>query len=367
MTQLLMLCRSGYEPELEQELTHCLAAMNLSGYASYKKGQAWLVYTLFNVPSDIFTQPAFLAMLRQLIFARQIWQCLDEVKLADDGDRVSPLIAAFEDHRCTLSLVEDVQVEYADSATGRDLARFTKKFTVPLRSALRANKLIKPRQKQKAKQTTPVAMVLFTASHHCMLGVGINTVTKSEIGGIIRLRMPNDAPSRSTLKLEDAISTLLTAQERAAIFTEGATAVDLGACPGGWTYQLVKRGMHVEAIDNGDIAESLMRTGQVSHFQHDGFSYQPQYGRVTLLVCDMIEQPGRVAQLMAKWLRDGKAEHAIFNLKLPMKQRYQEVDKCLNKLKSELKNKKLNFRFGASHLYHDRDEITVAAIRLTPF
>ncbi|VEB88410.1 putative RNA 2'-O-ribose methyltransferase [Citrobacter koseri] len=31
----------------------------------------------------------------------------------------------------------------------------------------------------------------------------------------------------------------------------GMYAVDLGACPGGWTYQLVKRNMWVYSVDNG--------------------------------------------------------------------------------------------------------------------
>ena len=30
--------------------------------------------------------------------------------------------------------------------------------------------------------------------------------------------------------------------------------VDLGACPGGWTYQLVKRGLFVYAVDHGKMA-----------------------------------------------------------------------------------------------------------------
>lgn len=41
-------------------------------------------------------------------------------------------------------------------------------------------------------------------------------------------------------------------------------AVDLGACPGGWTYQLVKRNMWVSSVDNGPMAQSLMDTGQVT-------------------------------------------------------------------------------------------------------
>lgn len=51
--------------------------------------------------------------------------------------------------------------------------------------------------------------------------------------GIPRLKFPTDAPSRSTLKLEEAFFVFLTEKEREARLSHGMTAVDLGACPGG--------------------------------------------------------------------------------------------------------------------------------------
>jgi len=96
------------------------------------------------------------------------------------------------------------------------------------------------------------------------------------------------------------------------------TGVDLGAAPGGWTWQLVDRGLQVTAIDNGPMDKALMQSGQVEHLRVDGFKYRPERP-VTWLVCDMIESPARVAQTIASWIADGDAQKAIFNLKLPMK------------------------------------------------
>ena len=79
--------------------------------------------------------------------------------------------------------------------------------------------------------------------------------------GIPRLKFPSDAPSRSTLKLEEAFHVLFRR-------TSGTSAGERhvcrrsGACPGGWTYQLVKRNMWVSSVDNGPMAQSLMDTGQ---------------------------------------------------------------------------------------------------------
>lgn len=78
--------------------------------------------------------------------------------------------------------------------------------------------------------------------------------------GIPRLKFPADAPSRSTLKLEEAILTFIPRHEESKRLNENMVGVDLGACPGGWTYQLVKRGLFVYAVDHGKMVASLHDT-----------------------------------------------------------------------------------------------------------
>ncbi len=107
--------------------------------------------------------------------------------------------------------------------------------------------------------------------------------------GIPRLKFPTGAPSRSTLKLEEAFLTFLSERERADKLKPGMSAVDLGAAPGGWTWQLVKRGLRVAAVDNGPMAEALMASGLVEHCRIDGFRYRPAQP-VDWLVCDIVEQ-----------------------------------------------------------------------------
>ena len=178
--------------------------------------------------------------------------------------------------------------------------------------------------------------------------------------GIPRLKFPAEAPSRSTLKLEEAILTFIPQAEEKKRFTDSMTGVDLGACPGGWTYQLVKRGVFVYAVDHGKMAASLHETGRIEHCAEDGFKFQPPKRKtIDWLVCDMVEQPIRISKLIAKWLINGWCRETIFNLKLPMKKRYQEVQLCLNYLGDELAKNGFRFSIQAKHLYHDREEITV--------
>src|SRR5690625_7660960 len=83
--------------------------------------------------------------------------------------------------------------------------------------------------------------------------------------GILRLRQPKGAPSRATLKLEEAWHYFIPADEWDQRLANGMHAVDLGAAPGGWTWQLVQRGMFVGAVDSGPMAQELMGTGLVTH------------------------------------------------------------------------------------------------------
>ncbi len=87
--------------------------------------------------------------------------------------------------------------------------------------------------------------------------------------------------------------------------------------------------MFVQAVDNGAMDAALMETGQVTYCPADGFKFQSKKKNVYWLVCDMIEQPQRVAKLMASWVADGRCKEAMFNLKLPMKKRYESIQGAL--------------------------------------
>ena len=137
----------------------------------------------------------------------------------------------------------------------------------------------------------------------------------------------------------------------------GMTAADLGAAPGGWTWILTRHHLRVTSVDNGPLRQNVMDSGLVEHLRADGFQWKPSQS-LDWMVCDMVEQPRRVAERMATWLREGWCRHTIFNLKLPMKKRWQETQLCLD-LFAQQSEKPLTIR--AKQLYHDREEITVFA------
>ena len=137
----------------------------------------------------------------------------------------------------------------------------------------------------------------------------------------------------------------------------GMHVADLGAAPGGWSWILARLHFRVFAVDNGPLAESALATGLVEHVRADGFSWRPPRAQ-DWLVCDMVESPRRVAARMAEWFAMGWCRHAVFNLKLPMKKRWDESRDCLAAFAEDAGRP---LRIRARQLYHDREEITVFA------
>lgn len=357
--QSMFYCRAGYESDLTAELEVKLAQSGMYGFAKYAKNQGYIHYTLLNVPKSNFANALKilkrLPKWKDLVFARQK---LIEVCCIDlpREDRISPILTSLVENHFTLC--GDVFVEYPDTESGKQIAKFCKKFTVVLRQALRKHNFLST----KPDSSLPYIHILFESSERCSLCISASGDRSEDPLGIKRLKMPQDAPSRSVLKLEEAMVSFFTQKQQDALFHSAMHCVDLGACPGGWTYQLVKHGLNVEAVDHGLIDDTLMQTGKVKYFSEDGFKYRPYYGHADWLVCDMIEQPTRVSQLMVQWLLKGWANACIFNLKLPMNKRAKVVFPILEDIKTKLSPKFPDAIIKAKHLYHNRDEVTILII-----
>jgi 23S rRNA (cytidine2498-2'-O)-methyltransferase len=100
---------------------------------------------------------------------------------------------------------------------------------------------------------------------------------------------------------------------------------------------------------------ALLDSGQVKHRRTDGFHYQPA-DPVDWMVCDMVESPSRIARLASSWIAQGWCPQTIFNLKLPMKKRWEELLRCRAIIDEALGGGGYYLRM--KQLYHDREEVT---------
>ncbi|WP_312240013.1 23S rRNA (cytidine(2498)-2'-O)-methyltransferase RlmM [Pantoea sp.] len=355
MNKVLLYCRPGFEKECAAEISAKAAEREIYGFARVKENAGYVLFECYqHEEADKLARELPFA---QLIFARQMLVVGELLRDLPPDDRITPVVGMLT------GVVEkggELRVEVPDTNEAKELTKFCRKFTVPLRASLRASKILLNYESAKR----PVVHVFFIAPGTCYVGYSYPENNSPFYMGIPRLKFPADAPSRSTLKLEEAFHVFIPADEWDERLASGMYAVDLGACPGGWTYQLVKRSMMVCAVDNGPMAPSLMDSGQVMHYREDGFKFRPPHNNITWLVCDMVEKPVRVASLMTDWLVNGWCREAIFNLKLPMKKRYEEVTQNLAMIDEKLKEQGINAQIQARQLYHDREEVTVHVRRI---
>lgn len=350
---LLAYCRPGFEPELAAELTARAAERDHWGHAATERGSGIVRYVCASAPM-LERQLRF----DELIFARQKLAGFAQLDGLDPTDRITPLLAALQSEREANDgalRFGDLVVEHSDSDEGRELAGLARGFGNALRPALRKPGWLT----DKADARKPRLHVLLHSGTRMELAVSRVEDSSPWPGGIPRLRQPPNAPSRSAAKLDEALHTLLDDEERTTLLREGFRAADLGAAPGGWTWVLVRAGLRVTAVDNGPLKEPVAGHPQVEHLRADGFRWQPARP-LDWMVCDMVEQPKRVAERMAQWFREGWCRNAIFNLKLPMKKRWDETALCLDLFREQAGELKA---LRAKQLYHDREEITVFARR----
>ena len=350
MNHLFLHCRPGFEKECAAEIQELATAAGVYGFIKTREGQAYVIYVTHE-PDGAQRLVGQLHFM-DLVFARQWFVTTAPLANLPPGDRVGPLVEAAQALPAARSLV----VETPDTNEGKELSTLGKKLTSPLMAALKKQRLVDPKSRWHWH--------LLVLSGQCMY-LGVSPVDNRAAWpmGIPRLRQPREAPSRATLKLEEAWHHFIPEYEWDVRLAGGLRAVDLGAAPGGWTWQLVRRGMFVDAVDNGPMAESLMEPGQVTHHREDGFVYQPKKS-VDWLVCDIADKPARVANMIALWVSQGWCREAVFNLKLPMKQRYAEVARLRERIEQQCEAAGLDVALAFKQLYHDREEVTGHIMRL---
>lgn len=344
MQSLLAVCRPGFEKECVAALADACAARGIVGFGRAKPETGYAQFVLQEGdPRELLRT----LDLDELIFARDLFIASEPIAIAppDRLAGVRPLLAG-------LPGVATVSIGAPDTNDGRELATIVRQLEKPLRAAATDAGI------RIAERHNWRLMLFLADGATAYLCLGSMQVAPPWPLGVPRLKLLREAPSRSALKLEEAWHLFIPRDDWGTRLTTGRTAVDLGAAPGGWTWLMIRRGMRVEAVDNGPLAPIVADDALVTHLRADGFTFQPKRP-VDWLVCDMVEKPARVTALIGRWFTQGWCKQAIFNLKLPMKSRWQEAQLNIGRLRKELENAGFIYELQARQLYHDREEITV--------
>ncbi len=225
----------------------------------------------------------------------------------------------------------------------RSTALLEEALSVRLSPQIRARQVADPTDADRLVQVWPVddTGVLIGVTH-------VSEALSASPGGRVRLRRAEDSPSRSGLKLDEAIRWIGVGPE------PGDQVADLGAAPGGWSQIAVERGASVIAVDPARIKIDLPPR-RFKHLQQSAFEFVPEE-TLDWVLCDMAWRPFEVGKLLAKWGRRVWARQLIANIKLPMKKRAEMLAAIVAMLEDA------GWRgLRARQLVYDRDEVTIFA------
>ena len=351
-TGLLVTAAPASKPTLAAELTDRAAEAGLAGYARTAARQ-WPC----GIPGENATALSTALPFDGLVFARQKLELIADLRGLDPKDRITPILDALGVAKNKTAgqgpPYGDLFVEHPDSDAGKPLSGLARSFGNALRPALRKQGLLAAKENRRL----PRLHVCFVAGDHALVARARPGDSAPWPLGIPRLKLHADAPSRSALKLEEALLTLVDdTTPRAAIAgrqdrrrPRRRARLDVGAGTpwpaGDRDRQRPPAPARARTRAGHAPARRRFPVATATAAGLDGL----RHGRAAFAV----------ARRMGDWFREGWCRQAIFNLKLPMKKRWQETRLCLDLFRDSAG---IPLEVHAKQLYHDREEITVFAV-----
>ena len=117
-------------------------------------------------------------------------------------------------------------------------------------------------------------------------------------------------PSRAYLKLWELFTLLETAPK------PGSFCLDMGGCPGGWTWVLASLGCKVLTVDKAELDPRVAAMPGVDYRMLSAFALDPRdVGVVDWFFCDVICYPDRLWRLVDRWRTFGKVRNFVCTVK----------------------------------------------------
>lgn len=150
-------------------------------------------------------------------------------------------------------------------------------------------------------------------------------------------------PSRAYLKLWEFFTVYAPETKRT------GNTIDVGSCPGGWTWVLRTLEFDkVYSVDKAPIEKRIMDLGRIDFRQESAFGLDPKdFDELEWFCSDIICYPERLLNLVKRFLESGKVRNFVCTIK------YQGETDWENTLKFlEIPNSKI------VHLHHNKHEVT---------
>ncbi len=130
-------------------------------------------------------------------------------------------------------------------------------------------------------------------------------------GEVIFVEDKDVPPTRAYLKLWE-LFTLLEVRPQ-----PGELCLDLGSCPGGWSWVLAELGAKVFSIDKSPLADHIARNPNINWCSGSAFALDQRHaGKVDWLFSDVICYPDRLLEMVRRWMEFGECRNFVCTVKL---------------------------------------------------
>ena len=148
-------------------------------------------------------------------------------------------------------------------------------------------------------------------------------------------------PSRAYLKLWE----FFTLYHKPPI--SGTPVIDMGACPGGWSWVLAMLGLNVTSVDKAPLEDKILNLPNVHFLQESAFGLNPKsVGHIEWFFSDIICYPDRLLKLIKDWM-DAGVKNFVCTIKFQGEADFVIIDEFL-----KIPNSKI------VHLYCNKHEVT---------
>lgn len=140
--------------------------------------------------------------------------------------------------------------------------------------------------------------------------------------GEIEFSEDKKAPSRAYLKLWEFFTVENVQPQKSDI------CMDLGACPGGWTWVLKDLSKKVIAVDKAPLVPELQKDPQVQILKKDAFTLKPEdIGPIDWLFSDIICYPPKLLELVEVWRASGLVQNFVCTIKFQGKTDFETLER----------------------------------------
>lgn len=315
----LLISAEDSDPFLKDEVTRAFPASPVDSPAPR------ICTASFTLDPDAF--PTF-------VFLRQLLPNAGEKHAASIGDWSRHLLALISDQlpeRQPWRL--HIMPHYGDANAGQNRCRLIRETLFELLHRKRRS-LMKSLEDVPARfePGSSLVQLLLVAPDHGFISVApaplpcqLPRFISPFVKGELPVASDKAAPSRAFAKLVEAELRLSTR------IAKGDFCVDLGACPGSWSYVALQRGAKVMAVDRSPLREDLMEDRRLTFYQGDAFSYEPRVP-VDWLLCDVIAAPERSIGLLLHWLERGWTRRFVVTIKFKGQEDYGQLERLKREL-----------------------------------